>query len=61
VGLRADEPVPDETAICRFRRRMIQAQLHERLLELLSTQLEAAGYLVKRTTLVLPLREVWDG
>ena len=52
VGLRSDEPVPDETAICRFRQRMIEAQLHERLLELLNQQLAAAGYLVKRTTLV---------
>src|SRR5271170_1360293 len=52
VGLRSDEPVPDETAICRFRQRMIEARLHERLLELLNTQLAAAGYLVKRTMLV---------
>jgi IS5 family transposase len=52
VGLTADEPVPDETAICRFRQRMIGCQLQERLLEMLNSQLEAAGYLVKRTTLV---------
>jgi transposase, IS5 family len=52
VGLRSGEAVPDETAICRFRQRMITAGLHERLLELLNEQLAAAGYLVKRTTLV---------
>jgi IS5 family transposase len=52
VGLAADEAVPDETAICRFRQRMIDCQLQDRLLEMLNTQLEAAGYLVKRTTLV---------
>jgi transposase, IS5 family len=52
VGLRTDEPVPDETAICRFRQRMIAAQLHEKLLESLNQQLAAAGYLVKRTILV---------
>ena len=52
VGLRAGEAVPDETAVCRFRQRMIQAGLHEQLLELLNAQLAAAGYLVKRTTLV---------
>ena len=52
VGLRAGEAVPDETAICRFRQRMIAAGLHERLLELLNEQLATAGYLVKRTTLV---------
>jgi IS5 family transposase len=52
VGLRAGEAVPDETAICRFRQRMITAGLHEKLLDLLNEQLAAAGYLVKRTTLV---------
>ncbi len=52
VGLRSGEAVPDETTICRFRQRMIAAQLHEQLLELLNAQLAAAGYLVKRTMLV---------
>jgi IS5 family transposase len=52
VGLSAQEAVPDETAICRFRQRLIDCGLHERLLEMLNTQLEAAGYLIKRTTLV---------
>jgi IS5 family transposase len=52
VGLTSAEAVPDETAICRFRQRMIDCQLQDRLLAMLNTQLEAAGYLVKRTTLV---------
>jgi IS5 family transposase len=52
VGLGAQEAVPDETAICRFRDRLIGCKLHEKLLEMLNRQLEAAGYLVKRTTLV---------
>jgi transposase, IS5 family len=52
VGLSAQESVPDETAICRFRERLISCKLHERLLEMLNRQLEAAGYLLKRTTLV---------
>src|ERR1700722_3783119 len=52
VGLRAGEAVPDETTICRFRQRMVQAGLHELLLELLNEQLAAAGYLVRRTMLV---------
>src|ERR1700677_974938 len=52
VGLRADEAVPDEKTICRFRQRMITAGLHQRLLEMLNEQLAAAGYLVKRTMLV---------
>ncbi len=52
VGLSAQEMVPDETAICRFRERLISCKLHERLLEMLNRQLETAGYLLKRTTLV---------
>ena len=52
VGLGAQEPVPDETAICRFRERLLACQLQDRLLEMLNEQLAAAGYLVKRTTLV---------
>jgi IS5 family transposase len=52
VGLRADEAVPDETTICRFRQRMIAASLHEQLLAMLNEQLAAQGYLVKRTMLV---------
>lgn len=52
VGLNAQERVPDESAICRFRERLIDCKLHVRLLDLLNRQLEAAGYLIKRTTLV---------
>jgi IS5 family transposase len=52
VGLGAQEAVPDETAICRFRERLLACQLHERLLEMLNEQLAEAGYLVKRTTLI---------
>ena len=52
VQLNAYEAVPDETTICRFRQRLIECKLHEQLLGLLNTQLEAQGYIVKRTTLV---------
>jgi IS5 family transposase len=52
VQLDAHEAVPDETTICRFRQRLIECGLHEQLLALLNTQLEARGYIVKRTTLV---------
>jgi Transposase and inactivated derivatives, IS5 family len=52
VKLSAYEAVPDETTICRFRQRLIECKLHEQLLELLNQQLEARGYIVKRTTLV---------
>jgi IS5 family transposase len=52
VGLTAQERVPDETTICRFRQRLIECGLHENLLALLNRQLESRGYIVKRTTLV---------
>lgn len=52
VGLTAQEPVPDETAICRFRERLLGCNLQDRLLDILNRQLADAGYLVKRTTLV---------
>ena len=52
LQLDTHEAVPDETTICRFRQRLIECGLHEQLLTLLNTQLEARGYLVKRTTLV---------
>ena len=52
VQLDTHETVPDETTICRFRQRLIECRLHEELLALLNTQLEARGYIIKRTTLV---------
>ena len=52
VQLDTHEAVPDETTICRFRQRLIECHLHEDLLGLLNSQLEARGYIVKRTTLV---------
>jgi IS5 family transposase len=52
IQLDTAETVPDETTICRFRQRLIECNLHEQLLGLLNSQLEAKGYIVKRTTLV---------
>jgi IS5 family transposase len=52
VQLAAQEAVPDETTICRFRQRLIECGLHRELLDLVNGQLEAKGYIVKRTTLV---------
>jgi len=52
VGLRAEESVPDETSICRFRERLLECRLQDQLLEMLNAQLAARGYLVKRTMLV---------
>jgi len=46
------EAVPDETTLCRFRQRLIACGLHEELRGLLNAQLEARGYILKRTTLV---------
>src|SRR6266480_5278357 len=48
VQLGADEAVPDETTICRFRQRLIECNLHEELLGLFNAQLERRGYIVKR-------------
>ena len=52
IQLDTHEAVPDETTLCRFRHRLIECGLHEQLLTLLNTQLEARGDIVKRTTLV---------
>lgn len=52
LQLDTQETVPDETTICRFRQRLIECGLQEQLLDLLNHQLEARGYIVKRTTLV---------
>lgn len=52
VQLQPEEAVPDETTICRFRQRLIECDLHQELLALFNAQLEARGYILKRTTLV---------
>ena len=52
LQLAAEEAVPDETTICRFRQRLIDCHLHEQLLGLLNEQLERKGYIVKQITLV---------
>lgn len=52
VQLAPDEAVPDETTICRFRRRLIDGGLHQSLLGMLNEQLEERGYILKTTTIV---------
>jgi IS5 family transposase len=52
LGLSLSEPVPDETRICRFRNRLAQAELGERLFALLEEQLKAKGLLVRRGSLI---------
>ena len=52
LGLSLQDPVPDETRICRFRNMLAQADLGERLFGLLEEQLDAQGLLVRRGSLI---------
>ena len=51
-GLGLADRVPDETALVRFRARLVARGLHTRLLGLVNAQLEARGLMVKSVTLV---------
>jgi transposase, IS5 family len=52
LGLSFADPVPDETRICRFRNKLAQADLGERLFAMLAEQLTAKRLIVRRGTLV---------
>jgi IS5 family transposase len=52
VGLGLQERVPDETTLVRFRQRLLQAGLQEKMLRLVNEQLEKRGLILKRVTLV---------
>jgi transposase, IS5 family len=52
LGLSLQDPVPDETRICRFRNMLAQADLGERLFILLEEQLDAQGMIVRRGSLI---------
>jgi len=52
LGLSLTDPVPDETRICRFRNKLAEAGLGERLFALLEEQLQAKRLIVRRGTLV---------
>jgi IS5 family transposase len=52
LGLSRQDPVPDETRICRFRTRLAPADLGERLFGLLEEQLDAKGLLIRRGSLI---------
>ena len=52
VGLGLEDEVPDHTTICRFRNRLIAAGLLERLFAELDRQLEAAGVILRRGTML---------
>ena len=52
LGLSFSDPVPDETRICRFRNKLSEENLGERLFAMLAEQLQAKGLIVRRGTLV---------
>jgi IS5 family transposase len=51
VGLSFEEAVPDETTLVRFRQRLIEHGLHEKLLRVVNQQLEKKGLILKTCTL----------
>jgi IS5 family transposase len=52
LGLSLTDPVPDETRLCRFRNKLAEANLGERLFALLAEQLQAKGLIVRRGSLI---------
>jgi IS5 family transposase len=52
LGLFFEDPVPDETTICKFRGMLAQKGLSEKLFDLMSIQLDAQGLVVRRGSLV---------
>jgi IS5 family transposase len=52
VGLGLSERVPDETTLVRFRARLIEHGLHEKLLARVNAQLQRQGFILKTCTLV---------
>jgi transposase, IS5 family len=52
IGLSMEERVPDHTTLCRFRNRLVTERLHGKLFAELDRQLEAAGLMMKRGTML---------
>jgi IS5 family transposase len=52
VGLSLEDPTPDHTTVCRFRNRLIEARLLERLFAELDRQFEKQGLILKRGTML---------
>jgi IS5 family transposase len=52
VGLSLEDPVPDHTTLCRFRGRLIEAGLLEKLFTELDRQLDKAGVILRRGTML---------
>lgn len=52
IGLALADAVPDHTTLCRFRNRLVAAGLMEKLFGELDRQLEAAGVMLRRGTML---------
>lgn len=52
VGLALDEAVPDHTTLCRFRNLLIEVGLLDRLFQELDRQLDQAGLILRRGTML---------
>jgi transposase, IS5 family len=52
VGLSLEASVPDETALVRFRARLVAGGVEQRLLEHVNAQLEARGLILKKAVIV---------
>lgn len=52
VGLGLEDAAPDHTTLCRFRRRLAEAGLSEKLFGEFERQLEARGLILKRGTMI---------
>jgi IS5 family transposase len=52
VGLSLEDEVPDHTTLCRFRNRLVNARLLEKLFDELDRQLETAGLVLKQGSML---------
>jgi IS5 family transposase len=52
VGLGLEADAPDHTTLCRFRNRLVEAQLIERLFAEFDRQIEGRGFVLKQGTMV---------
>lgn len=52
VGLQIEDDVPDETTLCRFRNRLTEKHLLEKLFAIINQQLETKGLFIQKGTLI---------
>ena len=52
LGLSLEAPSPDHTTLCRFRNRLVEEQLSEKLFAEFERQLEKRGLILKRGTMI---------